>query len=311
MPMSEEPVRALSLIELQDASLTAITTLRDEIQQLFLTTEHDAFSQTVYGLVRLMGERGKAVLMLTTWSMPWDAEIILRSFYETSAKVLFLTLSPKERRDELVLEFWTDFDSIHSVRRARKAGYVLEIPGNSQVERDVFAALQNPNTFDLSPRHNKAKRKAIEQRWSFSEIVEAIARLETAGENIRYIRAALHIYGMASHLVHGDKSALEMVQDRVPRPEPERSIIAAAQSARIFSDLVNLWFFCADAISRALDVRFRDPSAVKAAVGRVNNLGQPFAHMFNASQEAFYAKLPGRRDGRRSAEDPAPQAAEP
>ncbi|RWH68521.1 hypothetical protein [Mesorhizobium sp.] len=83
--MTNEPDPSVSLLALQDASLEAVTVIRDEIQFIFESNpEKGPFSQTVFGLVRLMGDRSQATLMLTGWSMPWDAEIVLRAFYETA-----------------------------------------------------------------------------------------------------------------------------------------------------------------------------------------------------------------------------------
>lgn len=302
--MTDEPERSLSLLTLQDASLGAITVIRDEIQFMFENNpEKGPFSQTVYGLVWLMGDRSQATLMLTSWSMPWDAEIVLRAFYETAAKVLLLTKSPKAQQEKLLTEFWDDFDSIHTIRRARKAAFALGTPGESETDRDVFEALINPDYNDLSHRHNKAARKEIEQRWSFSEIIETLSRLGD-GEDVRHVRSLLHMYGMASHFVHGDKTALDMAHDRVTRPEPERSIVAAAQAARIHSDIVHLWFFCAETISRALGVPFRDAATVVAAVQKVRRLGRPFVVLFEDSQKAFYQGLREKYASKRTEVEP-------
>ncbi len=302
--MTDEPERSLSLLALQDASLEAVTVIRDEIQFVFENNpEQGPFSQTVYGLVRLMSDRSQATMMLTSWSMPWDAEIVLRAFYETAIKVLLFTKSPRGQREKLLTEFWDDFDSIHMVRRARKAAFALGTPSESESGRDVFEALINPDYNDLSHRHNKATRKAIEQRWSFSEIIETLSRLD-AGEEVQHAKSLLHMYGMASHFVHGDKTALDMAHDRVTRPEPERSIVAAAQAARIHSDIVHLWFFCADTISRALDVPFRDAATVVAAVQKVGQLGRPFVVLFEDSQKAFYQGLREKYGSKRTGVEP-------
>ncbi|WP_411962630.1 hypothetical protein [Mesorhizobium sp. CO1-1-11] len=291
MTMTNESEPSLSLLALQDASLDAVTVIRDEIQFIFENNpEKGPFSQTVYGLVKLMGDRSQSTLMLTSWSMPWDAEIVLRAFYEAAAKVLLLTMSPNGQREKLLTEFWDDFDSIHTVRRARKAALALGTPGESESDRDVFEALINPNYNDLSHRHNKAARKAIEQRWSFSEIIETLSRLGV-GKDVRHATSLLHMYGMASHFVHSDKTALDLAHDRITRPEPERSIVAAAQAARIHSDIVHLWFLCTDTISRALGVPFSDAAIVVAAVQKVERLGRPFIVLFEDSQKAFYQGL--------------------
>lgn len=109
--------------------------------------------------------------------------------------------------------------------------------------------------------------------------MEAISRLETIGAEIRYLKASLHFYGMASHLIHADKSGLEIVADRVTRPEPGRSIVAAAQAARIFSDIANLWAFCSISISDAFGVPFRNSNAIMGQSGRSTALSSILANV--------------------------------
>jgi len=295
--MTDDKPPTISLLKLQDATLAAITAIRDEIQHLLDVNERrDEFAQTIASLVYYMSGRSQAVTMLTSWSMPWDAEIVLRSFYEASAKIVFLALSPADHREELVEEFWVELDSIHAIRRARKAEFVQPKSESGNISDEVFGALRDPNLQDLAPRHNKARRKEIEQRWSFAEIVEALAEMDVPQGRLEHIRSLLHMYGMASHLIHADKSALDLMTDRLHRPEPERSIVAAAQAGRIFSDLVYLWFFCADAIRRAFGLSFKNPSGIAGALDLVDRHGRPFADMFTESQKDFYQRLHHKAD---------------
>jgi hypothetical protein len=93
---------ALSISELQDATLSAISILRDEIQGIIDAQEDKGpFALTLLNLIYYMSGRSQAVTMLASWGFPWDAEIVLRSFYESCIKILFLSLSPTSDRERL------------------------------------------------------------------------------------------------------------------------------------------------------------------------------------------------------------------
>ena len=293
--MNNSP-KALSLLELQEASLEAVSIIIEEVKILLEMPERgnpDPVVHTLRNLVKYLSDRSQAVSMLVSWGYAWDAEIILRSFYETAAKILFICFANNEKRQELVNEFWLEFETIHSIKIARKAEFSkhVSIKEDNGCNASIFSALQDPELYSLDAKHTKNARKIIEQRWSFTEIIETLSKTSPEGKNLADIKCFLHIYGMASHLIHADKTAMEFMTDRSLRNEGERKILEASHAGRIFSDQVSLWLFCADAIRGCLEREFVDKNKVMNSYNKVIEMGKPFSKMFADSQEQFYREM--------------------
>lgn len=285
--------KRISLSELQEVNLAGIAFIIGEIEWLLGPpgTEDGNVLHTLRHLVRYLADRSKAVSMLVNWGYAWDAEIVLRSFYETAAKIAFLCLSEPSQREALAAEFWQDFEDIHGRRTARKAEFAQNMfEGKNEFSAAIFAALQEPGFFERNDNRSKQDRKAIEQRWSFSEIIESLSKQGPDTGPMRDIKSLLHIYDVASHLIHADKTAMELMVDRRLRPASELRLLEATHSGRILSDQISLWLFCADVIRRHLNKAFRDPEAVLEHFNRLHELGRPFATMFEDSQREFYER---------------------
>jgi hypothetical protein len=61
------------------------------------------------------------------WNYHWDAEIILRSFYEKSAKLLYVMLSENGEKQQLIDEFWGDLGSVYDRKTAQRAVYAEKL----------------------------------------------------------------------------------------------------------------------------------------------------------------------------------------
>lgn len=293
--MNNNP-KALSLLELQEANLEAVSIIVTEVKALLDVPEEDRSDPVVHtlrNLTKYLSDRSQAVSMLVSWGYAWDAEIILRSFYETAAKILFICFAEKDKRQELANEFWLEFETIHSIKIARKANFAENVYNKEKdgCSASVFSALQDSGLHPLEKKHTKVERKIIEQRWSFSEIIEELSKINKGGKNLADIKGFLHIYGMASHLIHADKTAMEFMLDRSLREESERKILEASHAGRIFSDQVSLWLFCADAIRECLGKEFSNKDKVINAYNKVIEMGKPFSQMFADSQEQFYKDM--------------------
>ncbi|MES0075779.1 DUF5677 domain-containing protein [Mesorhizobium sp. M0058] len=286
--------RRISLSELQEANLASISAIVSEIDGLLgdQLAESDEVTHTLRALVHYLSGRSQAVSMLVSWGYVWDAEIILRSFYETTAKIVYICLSDVSKRKALATEFWLDFEAIH----ARKTARIAEFPEKLFKKTDsassaVFSALRDPKFFNPDDKRSKSERKAIEQRWSFSEIIESLSKLPDGEYALGDIKVLLHMYGMASHLIHADKTAMDLMTDRALRGPAERLILEASHAGRVLSDQTSLWFFCADAIRRHLGKQFQNPKGLWLSFDKVQDLGRPLSQMFSESQREFYERL--------------------
>ncbi|MEH7838177.1 DUF5677 domain-containing protein [Rhizobium laguerreae] len=278
---------------LQEASLEAHAVIRDEIVGLFDRygeTTPDV-TPTLKMLFAYLSSRSQAVSFLLSWGYSWDAEIILRAFYETAAKILFVCFAEDVEKPDLIDEFWNKLGSINDRRRARKAEFSAQIEETDSVSKAIFEALADERASDLDAKGNKAERKRLEQKWSFSEIIESLDGRMVDGKPLVGMKSVLHIYGICSHLVHADSAALDLIADRVSRPKDELLLLEAGHASRIISDQVSLTWFCAEALHQHFKGKFSDTERFHEAFQKTTKLGEPLQAAFNDSQRAFYEGL--------------------
>ncbi|WP_376960233.1 DUF5677 domain-containing protein [Azospirillum sp. A26] len=280
-----------SIHALQEVNLQCLTHIRDEIQSLFSRYGSDSFpeTQTLKCLFWYLSSRNQAVSFLISHGYLWDSEIILRSFYEVAAKILFISFSEDNEKAVLIDEFWNGLGSINDRKRARKAAYAEQIFEAGSMSAEVFSALQDDRTFDLQAEGSKTQRKRIEQKWSFSEIIEQLDQKVSHGKPLEGIKSMLHMYGIASHLIHADQAAMDLMHDRATREHGEREILEAAHVARIMSDQVNITWFCADALRQNFKGEFIDNVKLRELLKEFAKLSDPFHANFSESQRDFYA----------------------
>ena len=263
------------------------------VAQFDLDTEPNDVPRTLCALFQYFLDRGRAVLALLTSRLDWDAEILLRTCYECAPKILVIALTPPSERAKLVWEFWVALGETADRKTARKAGYAeMVFPKAGRDERDVFRLLRHPGMIRGSLELNKAARRRLEHKWSFSELIETLADLQQNGWKLNDMRSLLHNYGMASHLAHADCNALDLMTDRALRDSEELTLLQDAHAARIVTDLVSIGTFCAHAMAECLALpkeRLRDlwpQTKIVLAVGK------EIASAFYESQRAFYDSMP-------------------
>ncbi|MDQ0455238.1 DUF5677 domain-containing protein [Rhizobium paknamense] len=284
----ESPLRLL-----QEASLQAHAVIRDEIAGLFARygTLTPDVTQTLKRLFVYLSDRNQAVSFLVSWGYSWDAEIIMRSLYETSAKILFICLADDKEKPELLKEFWDKLGSIGNKRRARKAEFCAEILETDTVPTAIFQALNDERVFDFGSTGNKAERKRLEQKWSFSEIIASLDGRVVDSKPLVGIKSMLHLYGMCSHLAHADSTALDLMTDRALRSKDELLHLEAGHISRILSDQVSLTWLCAEALRHHFKGEFDDKNRFYEAFQSTEKLAEPIQAAFNDSQRAFYEGL--------------------
>jgi len=279
--------RVTSLGAVQEAALAAFPLIRDEVSSLFsrYISDHTDISTTLRMLFKYQSERSQTVSFLISYGYAWDAEIILRSFYEVTAKILFVCLTQEDQKAGLMSEFWEGLGDINNRRTARKAEFSEQISrrsGNAYDEA-VFSFLQNERFFPKDDSFSRTQRKRLKQKWSFSEIIQSLS----ATSGLQEINSLFHMYGMASHLAHADCNALELMIDRDIRETDERTLLERAHLCRIMSDQVGLAFFSAEALRRHFKAEFENKSLF-SVVDRFFRLTKPVSDAFDETQKEFY-----------------------
>lgn len=280
--------------EVYEIALTALTMIRDEaVLQL---DQGEAASHPAIGTLKRLfsyqGDRGIAVNFLLSRGFAWDAEIVLRSYYEVSARILFIALAEEDEREGLLEEYWEVLGDIGDRKRAGKASESEAIfKADSPRDAAVMGFLRDPAHFSVEPKANKTTRKAIEQKWSFAEIVAALAKKESVKVGgLPEMKMLLHPYGTASHLIHADAFAMELMRDRATRSPEELLLLEETHACRIITDLVSLSYNAADAVRRMLRGRFADPNNLHETIVACLNLARAVRTRFYDTQAPLYQR---------------------
>ncbi len=236
-----------------------------------------------------MSGRSQAVSYLASSKYFWDAEIILRVFYEANAKIWLVCFVNEDERQGLAEEFWGDYSQMHNHKKAHRAGAAAEFlkrRGQKQ-NAEVIATLKNPAVFQFGSA-NKKTRKALEQKWSFTEIVKLLSKLPAKNQKLKDAPVLFHMYGQQSHLIHADDAALDLVLDRNLRSTEEKAALEASHLARIYSDQSSLWTLSAMALQFRYNQEPEDQNELEAKMEIIRKLAKPILVRFNETQEEFY-----------------------
>jgi hypothetical protein len=282
------------LNHVQDAALNAISVARNWIQGQFKkhANSDNLVDDTLRRLCSFLSDRSQAACYLVSSGFVWDGEIILRSFYEVNAKIWLICCAAHDQRLELVQEFWGTLAATHNHKRAHRAEAAEDLFRRDGKVGDevIFSTLRRKELFDFG-QGNKQARKAIDQKWSFTEIVRFLSANPPDGFDFVAMPGLLHMYGQASHLIHADDAALVLMLDRQLRSSEELPVLARAHVCRMYSDLTSLWCFSGMAIAFRFDPKARMDADLQAGFERVHELTEPFMEAFHKSQKELYARL--------------------
>ncbi|TXM93737.1 hypothetical protein FV222_22040 [Methylobacterium sp. WL103] len=284
MPNLKQNIR-----ELQEHNLFVMSLLRDEAVHLFEVAE-DRESKIVATLSHLFSyifSRSQTISFLIGGGYDWDAEIILRSFYETAAKIIYICSVDDEERPTLVNEFWDELGPISDRKNAVRASYAEEALGEG-VSSKILRALQNGKIFDLESEGNKHSRKRLEKKWSFTEIISVLEARSLKGKPLKGIKSLLHMYGSSSHLIHADKFAMDLMHDRATRPAEELIFLKAGHVSRIMSDQVNILWLCIENFLDLTKGHFKDEMKLKIAYQKFSTSSNLLITLFEENQSPFY-----------------------
>jgi len=119
-------------------------------------------------------------------------------------------------------EYWEVLPEFASIRRSERAKAVLAAvkdPENVQW-RPLQELLLSDSQIDAARRGtNRAQRKSLEERWSFSGIANYFAASELPG--LRLFGNMAHGYGNSSHSIHKDGDGVALAWER-RRRDPTR-----------------------------------------------------------------------------------------
>jgi hypothetical protein len=254
-----------------------------------LSPQKSLFCETLRVLNQYGADRCRGAYCLLVNGLVWDAEIVIRTFYEVIAKSLFLATASLERRKILLEEYWEVLPAISDAKGAERAQPPEKLArreGNADDER-VFAHFRNPRIFTLEQIGNRKFRSEVEQRWSFSGIIAKLNKPDGDHERIGPIDTLLHGYGMASHLAHANPKAMDLMEDRATRGS-DLPLLESSHVARMLSDMLYLSAFSTHRIQVAALVDAPMSKVLIESLDRFSEISKPVKELFSRSQDDFY-----------------------
>lgn len=251
--------------------------------------DRDLYSETVRVLTHYQSDRALGAYCLLVNGLVWDAEIVLRSFYETAVKVFFLSTASTEIRGGLLTEFWEVLPAIYDAKGAERAKSPEKL-ARSQGRIDdarIFDFLRRPENFSTEGLGNRQFRKRVEQKWSFSKIVDVLNRDGNGHKRIARIDAMFHNYGMSSHLAHASPRAFDLLEDRSTRGE-DLGLLEVGHVGRMLSDIVSLTAFSLYQVQVSLLGDMPMADILVQAYSKMSDLTKPYQEAFQRSQDYLY-----------------------
>lgn len=184
-------------------------------------------------------DRLRAVAIMAENNLLWDAEMVVRAISEATVKLLFICLTPESERKKVQTEYWIDLAEINELKQSKQAKLMLEqFKGNSIFETTFKPiVISEERESEILAKKNRKERKSLEQKWSFTELVNSLSK-NYKGESIPLILTMAHNYRMSSHLIHADEIGVSIIKERNSRTEEQQDIVNMAHYGRLFSDIV-------------------------------------------------------------------------
>jgi hypothetical protein len=177
-------------------------------------------------------------LLLLQQGQEWDSEILNRSIIEGVVKYIFMLQGNEDEVLEKVNEYWEILPSYSSVKRSDRVSSLLKTVNSDELHNwksldDLKLTESDVDT--IRDGSNKQQRKLLEQKWSFSNIVQGFSK--SGNERLMPLVHLAYNFGMSSHLIHKDGDGVAMIWERCTRDSVRQEVVKLSHIARAISDL--------------------------------------------------------------------------
>ncbi|MGJ7614833.1 MULTISPECIES: DUF5677 domain-containing protein [unclassified Variovorax] len=229
-------------------------------------------------------------LLLQEWKL-WDCDILMRSALECVTRFLFVSVAEPSERSQRIIEYQVLLSEIEDIQRSEKARSAVKNLHDAESAMLIGGVVLDPvREAELRSRWPKTKRQALKQKWSFSEIVRVLEKVDEPTLDLTGYGSLLHSYGLSSHLIHADQTAMDLMYDRATRDPGAKLLQERAHFARLAVAQTSLFFLCWRAMEHATGGNRKERSldeALDALHQESNKYHQEFAmsqkHMYEAS----------------------------
>lgn len=254
-----------------------------------LETEKSLITETLRVMTSYLFDRAQGVYCLLVNGLVWDAEIVLRSVYECFAKVVLISTTEASERDGLVEEYWDVLSAIYDRKGAQKSQPAEALSKRfSEDDARIFRHLRDSDLFRIDPTGNKRSRDEIEQRWSFSGIIKAVAKGGHIGKLVG-LDGLNHAYSMGSHVAHCSPKAFDLLEDRALRGD-DLPLLEVSHICRMLSDMTSLAGFSIYLAEQTWSASKALPQELATAFASMHDATHSHIERFARSQDDFYKR---------------------
>lgn len=273
-------------------SLAVFSEFRDEINNAisYSKLSDPRYSRFALGQMHYYSERCQSLNLLLQEMRLWDSDIIMRAATECATRFIFVSIAPPVERKQRIEEYEISLNEINDLQRSErvKPAVAASIDAGAKMLLGGVA-LSAELEAQLRSRWPKTKRTQMKQKWSFSEMVKDLSKFYNEKIDLRLYKNLLHGYGLSSHLIHADQTAIDMFWDRIEREPSIRKLQEEAHFARLATTQVTLMFLCLRAISFATGFESRNKNLVKNLF-KLTERGDKFHLAFADSQANMYSE---------------------
>lgn len=281
------------MIDLLSDSLRVYSQIRDSFSRTIESCRSidKRYADYAYAQMSFYSSRCTSMNVLLQEWMLWDCDIIMRSALECATKFLYVSSVSGPERNARLVECTISLNEVEDILRSDKARKAAD---NSLNDHDEMllrgAVLPNGREDELRLKWPKAKRHALKQKWSFSELVRELKKVDEETLNLTGYESFLHGYGLSSHLIHADQTAINLHFDRLGRDESERHLLECAHFARLAVEQTSLFFLCCRAMEHSLGVLHITRDVVMRLLD-LHEASKIYHVKFADSQRSFYQNL--------------------
>lgn len=274
-------------------SLSVFSQLRDEIRDVIVESKKadPRFSRFASGQMHYYGERCQSLnLLLQEWKL-WDCDILMRVATECATRFIFVSVADVTERTDRIHEYEVCLSEIDDLQRSEKAKPSIASssdPDTAMLLGGVVLSLEEEA--ELRARWPKARRAQIKQKWSFSEMVRQLSEVHNQQIDLRHYKSLLHGYGLSSHLIHADQTAINVYWDRQERKSSVRQLQEQAHFARLATSQVSILFLCWRAIAFATGIDSKNLTPMKG-LKALEERADIYHRAFAESQAHLYSSL--------------------
>lgn len=271
-------------------SLAVYSMIRDEIKQVLdqKDTYDEDYRNFAVAQLHYYSDRCQSMnILLQAWKL-WDCDIVMRAALECATRFIFVSSADESDRSGLIHEYSVTLNEITDIQRSEKAKQFVVANEDKDSLMLIGGVILPPDREkEIRARWAKSERNRLKQKWSFSEMVNQLTKFNEKGLDLRGYKSLLHSYGLSSHLIHADQTAIGLIWDRGQREPTVRSSMEKAHYARLATTQTSILFLCWRALAYATGRNFMNPDVVKAML-RMDEKAAVFHNEFARTQDDFY-----------------------